>query len=69
MRHNKELKPCPFCGGEAEVFDGNFFTFIKCKLCFVSTKAVAIEKNNKGKARREVEELWNRRTDDAYKQG
>ena len=28
-----ELKPCPFCGGEAEKRDG----FVECKYCGAST--------------------------------
>lgn len=37
METKDELKPCPFCGGEAEIkkgctFGGNFY-FVKCKKC------------------------------------
>ena len=49
-----ELKPCPFCGGEAE-FVGDTQT-IKCKNCggaFIVTNPLI--------SRLEVKEAWNRR--------
>lgn len=49
-----ELKPCPFCGGEA-AFIGDTRT-IKCKHCggaFICTNPVITVK--------EVAEAWNRR--------
>lgn len=49
-----ELKPCPFCGGEA-VFVGDTAT-IKCKNCggaFIVTNPLI--------SRLEVKEAWNRR--------
>lgn len=33
-----ELKPCPFCGGEAEMYNGTDITgkywYIRCKKCY-----------------------------------
>ena len=52
-----ELKPCPFCGGEA-AFLGTTCT-IKCKQCggaFIATNPVV--------ARMEIAAAWNRRVND-----
>lgn len=52
-----ELKPCPFCGGEA-AFLGTTST-IKCKQCggaFIATNPVV--------ARMEIAAAWNRRVND-----
>jgi Lar family restriction alleviation protein len=42
-----ELKPCPFCGGEAEVKDCFVFldkaVVIRCTSCFVRTKKILID--------------------------
>lgn len=42
-----ELKPCPFCGGEAEVRLGNIYTSkvvkVRCTSCFCSTDFVFID--------------------------
>lgn len=50
-----ELKPCPFCGGEA-AFIGDYTTAIKCKCCggaFICTNPLI--------SRLEVAQAWNRR--------
>jgi Lar family restriction alleviation protein len=51
-----KIKPCPFCGGEAEKFNDTLGNVrIKCKMCGISTdwlyENLAIE-------------TWNRRADD-----
>lgn len=50
-----ELKPCPFCGGEA-VIDGEMYYWVRCKHCKVETRGV----NNKVIARN----IWNNRVGD-----
>lgn len=53
---NRELKPCPFCGGEAD-FIGETAT-IKCKQCggaFIVTNPLI--------SKLEASEAWNRRAD------
>lgn len=53
---DKQLKPCPFCGGDAE-FIGDTQS-IKCKRCggaFLCTNPLV--------SRLEVAEIWNRRAD------
>lgn len=63
---DEKLKPCPFCGGEAEIskeqFDDKDTSYVMCKKCaargeffFVSAKYASNEKAVKA---------WNRRTSD-----
>lgn len=51
-----ELKPCPFCGGEAKVqrFPHNYAVY--CTECYAST--IQFKPTDK-----EAVEAWNRRTD------
>jgi len=49
-----ELKPCPFCGGEAEIDEFPFSIF--CMSCFAETKGCQSVK--------EAIEAWNRRVSD-----
>ena len=52
------LKPCPFCGGEAILlsnFRGAEY-FIECRVCTVETAPYDTEE--------EAAEAWNRRWDD-----
>lgn len=63
IENKAELKPCPFCGGEADIFTSvevgylgsNKFT-VRCGNCFCGTG------NYKDIAR--AKEAWNRRADD-----
>lgn len=52
---NKELKPCPFCGGEAEIKNdlGNDCVYISCKWCHCNSR---LSENQE-----EVIEAWNTR--------
>lgn len=57
----EKLKPCPFCGGEAELKSTNYFSVVKCKGCRVSgpVAKISVEYCANDKAA----ESWNRRKD------
>lgn len=57
-----ELKPCPFCGGEAIITD-KFFNCVAviCKSCRASSEEFPISK--KYCANEKAAEAWNKRTD------
>lgn len=42
-----KLKPCPFCGGEAELKDGHIYMdvtkIVSCKKCHVRTNPVLVD--------------------------
>lgn len=51
-----ELKPCPFCGGEARINAYGFNQYsVDCKICWVETPRKSGVKN--------AIESWNRRAD------
>lgn len=50
------LKPCPFCGGEAERTECLSGVFVQCHKCWVSTNVFS----SQGAAAR----AWNRRVGD-----
>lgn len=63
---SEELKPCPFCGGEAEIISGSEFRdfvsepidelfFVKCSKCYVPTALFP--------SPQEARKAWNRRVD------
>ncbi len=60
-----ELKPCPFCGGEAKVHTGEKFfligeeecSIVVCKSCLATSRYFHTSK--------EAIEAWNRRTNNA----
>lgn len=60
---NKNIKPCPFCGGPAFSYTINLtlteplsYGYVECESCSVTMPAATEEK---------AVELWNRRADDA----
>ena len=63
-----ELKPCPFCGGEAELhhkydltsIDG--YSYVYCKNCRVNTEMFPKSYDHSSDAK--AIEAWNRRTDE-----
>lgn len=53
---NRELKPCPFCGGEARYYEGDRDCHgVTCTKCTVKIYGYA--------NRRASKRAWNRRTD------
>lgn len=58
-----ELKPCPFCGGEAvfykdlDPFVNQEYAFVKCSVCGCSTPSYAMS----GASVKDVAKHWNRR--------
>ena len=65
-----ELKPCPFCGGEAKIYattTGTFPNHAKhycyCEKCFASGQSFS-DFTNDGSSVFDAIEAWNRRADD-----
>lgn len=56
-----ELKPCPFCGGEAKMFSAKVNTFdryvVYCQKCDASSHAFFLQND--------AADAWNRMVDDA----
>ena len=57
-----ELKPCPFCGGEARLFVNGGVRVI-CSKCYASTRIMSDEIEYDSNAVETVIEAWNRRAD------
>lgn len=60
-----ELKPCPFCGGEAHLFVKNGVRVL-CPKCGATSKILVDSMSTKGvtgNATKAVIEAWNRRVD------
>lgn len=64
----QNLKPCPFCGGEAELCytnDNHHRPYVRCKFgVFLSPKCVAQQRMWDYKTTEEAVEAWNRRVKD-----
>lgn len=58
-----ELKPCPFCGGEAEVIPLPSYNSNKCKY-FVTCLCCGVETPRTSRTGKNAIERWNRRFDD-----
>ena len=76
---NEELKPCPFCGCEAEIcsaFEDKYlgkYWYVRCKKCYSRSSGIyesvkKLEANEEYEAIREAWEkaieAWNRRSKD-----
>ena len=63
------LKPCPFCGGEAELKDGIFsvcgdyqnIVYIKCKDCEAMVRVPYKDATKLNHYKTECKSLWNKR--------
>lgn len=58
---NDKLKPCPFCGGKAEMMSLKNYTtrfFATCLVCGVEMPRIA-------RTRKQAVDVWNRRVDNA----
>lgn len=53
MTKQTELKPCPFCGGKAELFEGYRLSHVYCINCNAQTDSL--------KSTKRAVELWNSR--------
>lgn len=67
----EKLKPCPFCGGEAQLVVNGWKAFVQCKRCEAKTRTIKHSlprKNAEHLSFAEAErdrwavEAWNRRT-------
>ena len=57
MKHHIELKPCPFCGGRADIHKCHHSKkyYVYCVVCSVETKHYLFDKD--------ASSAWNMRTD------
>lgn len=39
---NKELKPCPFCGGKAKLEHDVHYSYVRCMECHARTRDIAV---------------------------
>lgn len=62
MNNAVELKPCPFCGGEARLIEGEEWAYIQCTQMKMHRAMFCDGDNN---CDEEAVEQWNRRTETA----
>lgn len=64
---SEKLKPCPFCGGEAEIVkrhgitNDDIYAYAVCSVCGVSMRTIVIKANEI--VVEKIAEFWNRRAD------
>lgn len=62
-----ELKPCPFCGGEAKIskdaYFGDVYCWVECRVC--KSRTSNIHQNIAYCAYDQAAELWNARVNEA----
>lgn len=57
------LKPCPFCGGEAEIRDNRWRgVFVRCSVCHIGTQPVLHQRKDA------PIRAWNRRVEEMDKE-
>lgn len=60
--NNKELKPCPFCGGECVCI--TYYLYGKITGSSISCKKCHIEQGTPYKSKQSAIKAWNRRVND-----
>lgn len=64
--NEKELKPCPFCGGQAQLdHEGtgrNVYSKVRCMKCYCVTKGFMISTEHSSDEK--AIEAWSRRVED-----
>jgi Lar family restriction alleviation protein len=67
MAEQIKLKPCPFCGGEAELAyttDNSHRPFVRCKsIALITPKCFACQYPWRHKTEKDAIEAWNRRAE------
>lgn len=59
-----ELKPCPFCGGEAEITEYHLSYEVECSACeatLATSFSIYADDDEKSSVRNELVKAWNRR--------
>ena len=60
---DRELKPCPFCGGKAKYICSMPYNAVKCTKCGTLGKTV-VDSYEQQDGKAEAIEAWNRRAED-----
>ena len=60
---SEKLKPCPFCGGDAELSDFETISKVICKKCGAESRLIA--SSSKYCSDEKAIEAWNRRFENA----